>query len=183
MDGVGTVEDDEVGALSLEFLKRPHPMILRLQGEGNDPLLFLDRTAQGNDIGSLDKMELERIPGFGQFVGCHTNRTIIARGGSPDHSVHFGEQVETGLEHILGGDNRNDLSFSGVVDIDGPTDDHDFMACIQIRVGQGLSHSTAGGICQISYRVEVLPSRSRGDQNSSHRITIQDLAAIDRSVF
>lgn len=138
LDRPGAVEHNQVGALAFQLLQGPHPLVLGLQGEGDDPLVLLDRTAEGDDIGSLDQVQLQRTAGLRQLVRGDADRAVVAGRGRADQAIAGRERIETGLEHLFGRDHRHDLDGRRIGHVDRPADDQRFVPRCQASLRQGM---------------------------------------------
>ena len=72
------------------------------------------------------------------------------------------------IEHFFGGNNRNDFHAFVVFDLNRPADDDDFVSREGRRIGESFSHSSTGGIGQITNWVEILSRWARGDKDTRH---------------
>ena len=78
-----------------------------------------------------------------------------------------------GGEHVFGRDNRDDASSRRILDFNGSAHDHHIMTERKRRLGQRLAHATAGGVREITHRVDKLTSGAGGDEDSGQGLTTE----------
>ena len=177
-DGGRAVGDHQVAVFAFELRQGAQAVVFGFQGEADDPAAALSRAERGDDVVGFDEVQLERLAGLGDLVRLDADRAVVAGGGGADQAVAAVELARRGGEHFFGRNDRHDAGAGGILDLDRPAHDDDFMAQREGRLGQRLAHPTAGGVREIAHRVEVLPRGTGGDEDSGHAITGDMLAGV-----
>lgn len=166
IDGFGTVTDHQVAAFLLQFDGGAKVAVVGFQGEADDPLIVAFALAQdGDDIRGLDEFQLQRLARFGELSIGHLERLVVAGCRGADGSVTPGEHIASDTEHLLGGDDVDDVCAIGIVERDGTGHNHDVMTIPQRRGGKSSAHPSARRVGQVSHRIEVLSRGTGCDQD------------------
>lgn len=104
--------------------------------------------------------------GLGEFSGDAFSGAVVADGGGGDDAVTSLEELQAGVAHLLGGDDRVEFASDRGGEVDRPADKNDVPTGGEGGFGDGVSHAAAAGVGEVSDVVEVFAGGAGGDQQS-----------------